>query len=84
MTLRPICRRLDFSSIGVKLHLALLKNAPLNPYLRIISLLKYTPLLSGFVCAFHPAALGSNPKHTIYVFINLNLNCNCNLLKRRK
>ena len=27
---------------------------------------------------------GSNPKHTIYTFINLNLNLNCNMLKRRK
>ena len=26
-------------------------------------------LLSGFVCAFHPAAPGSTPKHTIYAFI---------------
>ena len=27
------------------------------------------PFLSGFVCAFHSAAQGSSPKHTIYVFI---------------
>ena len=33
------------------------------------------PQLSEFVCAFHPATPGSNPKHTIYAFINLNLNC---------
>ena len=26
-------------------------------------------LLSGLVCAFHPAAPGSTPKHTIYAFI---------------
>ena len=26
------------------------------------------------VCAFHPAAPGSSPKHTIYAFINLHLN----------
>ena len=30
-----------------------------------------------------PAA-GSNPKHTIYAFINLNLNLSCDLLKRWK
>ena len=24
--------------------------------------------LSGFVCAYHPAAPGSSPKHTIYAF----------------
>ena len=27
--------------------------------------------LSGFVCAFHPAAPSLSPKHTIYAFINL-------------
>ena len=27
--------------------------------------------LCGFICAYHPAALGSNPKHTIYTFFNL-------------
>ena len=27
------------------------------------------PLLSGFVCAFHAAAPGSNLKHTIYAFM---------------
>ena len=27
----------------------------------------------GFVCAFHPAAPGSSPKHTIYAFFNLYL-----------
>ena len=27
---------------------------------------------------------GSNPKHTIYAFINLNLNLSCDMLKRRK
>ena len=26
------------------------------------------PQLSGFVCAYHPVAPGSNPKHTIYPF----------------
>ena len=25
-------------------------------------------LLRGFICAYHPAAPGSNPKHTIYAF----------------
>ena len=29
----------------------------------------------------HP---GSNPKHTIYPFINLNLSLNCDMLKRQK
>ena len=38
------------------------------------------PWLSGFVCTFDPAALGSNPKHTIYAFINSNLNLNCDML----
>ena len=42
------------------------------------------PKLSGFVCAFHPATPGSNPKHTIYAFFNLNLNLSCDMLKRRK
>ena len=32
-------------------------------------------VFNGFVCAFHPAARDSNPKHIIYAFINLNLNC---------
>ena len=41
-------------------------------------------MLSGFVCTFHPAAPGSNPKHTIYAFINLNLNLRCDMLKRWK
>ena len=27
------------------------------------------PWLSGFVCAYQPAAPGSSPKHTIYAFI---------------
>ena len=26
-------------------------------------------VLSGFVCAFHPAAPGSIPKHTIYAYV---------------
>ena len=29
------------------------------------------PYLSGFVCAFHPAALGLSPKHTVYALVNL-------------
>ena len=28
------------------------------------------PLFSGFICAYHPAAPGSSPKHTIYAFIS--------------
>ena len=32
----------------------------------------YGPLLlRGFVCAYDPAAPGSNPKQTIYAFFNL-------------
>ena len=27
------------------------------------------PWLSGFVCTYHSATLGSSPKHTVYVFI---------------
>ena len=42
------------------------------------------PWLSGFVCAFHPATLGSNPEHTIYGLINLNLNLICEMLKKMK
>ena len=30
--------------------------------------LRQTQKLSGFVNAFHPAAPGSNPEHTIYAF----------------
>ena len=30
----------------------------------------WPPQLRGFVCAYHPAAPGSNPKHTIYAFFN--------------
>ena len=33
------------------------------------------PYLRGFVCASHPAALGSNPKHTSYAFFNLYCTC---------
>ena len=33
------------------------------------------PRLSGFVCAFHPVALGSSHKHTIYAFIIYSENC---------
>ena len=31
--------------------------------------------LSGFVCAFHPAALGLSPKYTIHTFINYSQVC---------
>ena len=37
-----------------------------------------SPLLGGFVCAFHPATLGSSPKHTIYAFIIINQNLELN------
>ena len=30
--------------------------------------LKLPPQLSGFVCAYRPVALGSNPEHAIYAF----------------
>ena len=35
------------------------------------------PWLSGFVCAYHPAAPGSSPKHTIYGFIVFVLYLSC-------
>ena len=35
------------------------------------------PWLSGFVCAFHHAALGSTPKHSIYAFIIYSEICPC-------
>ena len=31
----------------------------------------HSTVLRGFICAYHPAAPGSNPKHTIYTFFNL-------------
>ena len=37
-------------------------------------------MLSGFICAFHPAAPGLSPKHTISVFINL---LNFNVVKTK-
>ena len=36
----------------------------------------WPPWLRGFVCAYHPAAPGLDPKHTIYAFFNLYWNCN--------
>ena len=42
--------------------------------------------LSDWLCKYHVkklgAALGSDPKHTIYAFIDLNLNCD--MLKKTK
>ena len=38
------------------------------------------PYLSGFVCAFHPAAPGSSPKHSIFTLISL---LNCIIWKRK-
>ena len=29
------------------------------------------PLLRGFVCTYHPKALGSNPEHTIFALLKL-------------
>ena len=40
--------------------------------------------LSEFVCAFHRAAPGLNPKHTIYAFINLNLNIEKTKINRKR
>ena len=45
--------------------------------------------LSGLVCAFHPAATGSSPKHTIYAFIILikfvlHLSCEKNENKQKE
>ena len=36
--------------------------------------MRVPPKLSGFVCAFNPAVLGSSPKHTINAIVNI-LNC---------
>ena len=44
----------------------------------------WPPQLSGFICAYHPAAPGSNPKHTIYAFFNLYRNCNEKRTKIKK
>ena len=33
------------------------------------------PKLSGYVCAYHPAAPGLSPKHAIYAFINYSQSC---------
>ena len=49
-----------------------LRQAPQPTRLSIVSkkgLFWGTPQLSGFVCTYHPAALGSSPKLTIYTFI---------------
>ena len=45
---------------------------------------KHCHKIRGFVCAYHPAAPGSNPKHTIYAFFNLYWNCNENRTKINK
>ena len=46
------------------------------------------PLLRGFVCAYHPAALGSSPKHAIYAFsfivFVLYLSCEKNENKQKR
>ena len=54
--------------------LEILKNCS-NPVLLNFRPARVPTQLSGFVCAFHPTALGSSPKHTIYAFINLLINC---------
>ena len=42
-------------------------------------------LLCGMVRAYHPVAVDSNPKHTIYAFFNLYyLNCNEKRTKKQK
>ena len=43
-----------------------------------------TAMLSGLVCAFHPAALGLSPKHTIYAFIHLLKYCTVEKTKINK
>ena len=43
------------------------------------------PLLWGIICTYHPAAVGSNPKHTNYAFSYLHYwNCNEKRAKRNK
>ena len=43
------------------------------------------PYLNGFVCVFHPVAMGSNAKHTIEAFFNLDYwNCNEKWTKMNK
>ena len=41
----------------------------------------WPPQLRGFICAYHPAAPGSIPKHSIYTFFNLYRENNENKLK---
>ena len=40
------------------------------------------PWLCGFVCAYHPAAPGSNPKHAIFAFFTL-YECNIEIVMRK-
>ena len=40
------------------------------------------PKLSGFVCHYHPAALGSSPKHTIEAFITYS-HCTIFVVRKR-
>ena len=40
------------------------------------------PWLCGLVCAYHPAAPGSNPKHAIYAFFTLYY-CNIEIVMRK-
>ena len=37
------------------------------------------PYFSGFVCAYHPAAPGLSPKHTIYAVIFYCQICHCDI-----
>ena len=41
-------------------------------------------LLSGFVCAYHPATPGSSPKHTIYAFYSQILYLIVIVLRKRR
>ena len=47
---------------------AMVKIPNLITALRSILKNECPPLLRGFICAYHPAAPGSNPKQTIYTF----------------
>ena len=40
-------------------------------------------VLSGFVCAFHPAAPGSIPKHTIYAYVYMLISELCHVEKTK-
>ena len=85
----------ELHDIGIKCRLSYIGNlqcsdTPSDDHKYFIQSCKMYPKLAyssrvpqqlcGFICAFHPAAPGSNPKHTNYAFINLNWD----MMKRRK